>query len=173
MNNKIYTFIISKSGECELIQLFGYANKGLPGVELVGFGQHGRHLKEKLIFLSRQNQFQFPLKRYVLCFEQHRSIVDPKKWDLSWLELPLLILFWSLTGNLPIQRLDNCISCGAIDLEGHLRHYPVDLKKWQKIDEEHRQKEMHLNYIGDALPLELQNIHLLNSEELFCSTDPQ
>lgn len=165
MNQKIYTFIVSKSGEAELIQLFGYANKGLPGLELVGFGQHGKHLKEKLIFLSRQSYIQLPLKRYVLCFEQHRDLVDPKKWDLSWLELPLLILFWSLAGRLPIARLENCLSCGAIDLGGHISHFPVTLKLWDQV----KKKREDICYIGETIPEKQEGVHLLNSKELFLS----
>ena len=169
MNNKIHTFIVSKSGETEVIQLFGYANKGLPGLELVGFGNHGRHLKEKLIFLSRENHLQLSPKRYVLCFEQHRSFIDPKKWEFCWLELPLLILFWSLAGHLPISRLDNCLASGAVELGGHISHFPVPLKTWGYLDEQYLRSGGFLNYIGDALPSRLENIHLICLQELLRS----
>lgn len=100
------------------VHLFGYATKGLPGLEIVGLGKSGRNIKEKLIYLTRQDRIMIPKKRFVLCLEFCEETKNLKEEDYRWLELPLLILYWTLAQVLPIHHLENCFSVGKIGLDG-------------------------------------------------------
>jgi len=101
------------------IEIFGYCSKGMPGLEIVGLGSFGRSLKEKLIFLSRQFGIKIPLKRYVLCIELPTILKGDKSTeDCRWLELPILILFWTLTGTLGLENLDDCVAIGKVQVNG-------------------------------------------------------
>jgi hypothetical protein len=100
------------------VHLFGYATKGLPGLEIVGLGKMGRNIKEKLIYLTRQDKLVIPKKRFVLCLEFSDETKNLKEEDLRWLELPLLILYWTLAEILPIHHLEKCFSVGKIALDG-------------------------------------------------------
>ncbi|MFT6068408.1 MAG: hypothetical protein ACJAT2_000175 [Bacteriovoracaceae bacterium] len=105
-----------KLGELEI---FGYCSKGMPGVEIVGLGPLGRSIKEKLIFLSRQFGIKIPLKRYVLCIDLPVELKKEKSFEsCRWLELPILILFWTLSGRLELENLDDCIAIGKIQVNG-------------------------------------------------------
>lgn len=104
-----------------LVDLYAYATKGVPGLEIVGLGGTGRIIKEKLIFLSRIRGLKFPLKRFVLCVDIKEA---PKKMgELSYLELPLLLLYWSLAGHLNFHNMDDCISSGQLNVNGTI-HLP-------------------------------------------------
>lgn len=100
------------------VHLFGYATKGLPGVEIVGLGKTGRNFKEKIIYLTRLDGLLIPKKRFVLCVEFEDESKNLREEDLRWLELPLLILYWTLAEILPIHQLDNCLSVGKVALDG-------------------------------------------------------
>ncbi len=112
------------SGEKEIIvDLFGYTTRGIPGLEIVGMGKNSRQLKEKLIYLSRKQPEGLPLSRFVLCLDENEKCGQLKDVQLRWLELPFLILFWSLAGLIPLDKLENCFSTGTIGVTGqiHLR----------------------------------------------------
>ncbi|MBT5093856.1 MAG: hypothetical protein HOM21_06425, partial [Halobacteriovoraceae bacterium] len=101
------------------INLFGYTTKGIPGLEVVGLKSYSRSIKEKFIYLTRQQQDQIPLRRYVICTESSGQLLLDEQ-NYRWLELPMLILFWSLAGYLPIQRLDDCLSLGRVSVTGEI-----------------------------------------------------
>lgn len=101
------------------IEIYGYCSKGLPGLEIVGLGSLGRSVKEKLIFLSRQFGIKIPLKRYVLCVELSTQLKKTNASEESrWLELPMMILFWTLSGNLELGNLEDCASVGKVQVNG-------------------------------------------------------
>ena len=113
MENKI-NGVVRSQGRAQLVDLFGYSSKGLPGIEVVGIGNLGRALKEKFVYLSRQQHLKLPPRRYVLCVENREGLVD--KDNFGPLEFPLLLLFWALAGQLPVARLDDCIAHGKVML---------------------------------------------------------
>lgn len=102
------------------VQVFGYATKGLPGLEVVGLGRYSRNIKEKLIYLTRQEGMVLPKRRYVLCVEQDEEVRGIKDDHLRWLELPLLLLYWTLAEGLSIHQLKNCFCAGKVRLDGSL-----------------------------------------------------
>ncbi|MBT7610439.1 MAG: hypothetical protein HN576_11830 [Bacteriovoracaceae bacterium] len=101
-----------------IVDLFGYTTKGIPGLEIIGMGKNSRQLKEKLIFLSRQQPEGLPLSRFVLCLDENLNTAQLKENQLRWLEIPFLILFWSLARLVPLENLENCYSSGTIGVSG-------------------------------------------------------
>ncbi len=99
----------------KIIEPFGYATKGIPGLDIVINGKSGKMMKEKFIFLSRSAGLRFPLKHFVLCLEG--EVVDE---SLPWLELPLFILYLSLAELLPISHLEDCLCSGRLYTSGRL-----------------------------------------------------
>lgn len=102
------------------VDIFGYASNGIPGIEIVGVGKYARSMKEKFIYLSRQKKLKFPLKRFVLCVEGEIEGRKFKEEEYRYLELPLLMMLWSLTGHLPLQHLEDCFAAGKISVEGEV-----------------------------------------------------
>ena len=113
-----------------VVDIFGYSTKGLPGIEIVGLGKYSRSLKEKFIFLSRERKLKFPLRRYVLCIEGEIESKKFKAEEYRYLELPLLIMLWSLTGHLPLERLEDCFAAGKVSVEGDID--PLNLSSLQQ-----------------------------------------
>lgn len=121
MYNGVYRLKALYPGHDKLgeLEIFGYCSKGMPGVEIVGLGTLGRSIKEKLIFLSRQFGIKIPLKRYVLCIDLPLELKKEKSFEnCRWLELPILILFWTLSGKLELENLDDCIAIGKVQVNG-------------------------------------------------------
>lgn len=109
------------TGHMHVVDLFGYATKGIPGIEIVGLGKYSRTLKEKFIYLTKQKELKLPLKRYVLCVEgnlEGKKFIDE---EYRYLELPLLLILWSLSGHLQLEKLDDCFSCGKVSVEGEVK----------------------------------------------------
>ncbi|MBC7540548.1 MAG: hypothetical protein H7281_17115 [Bacteriovorax sp.] len=102
------------------VDIFGYASNGIPGIEIVGVGKYARSMKEKFIYLSRKNKLKFPMKRFVLCVEGELEGKKFKDEEYRYLELPLLLMLWSLTGHLPLQALEDCFAAGKISVEGEV-----------------------------------------------------
>jgi hypothetical protein len=100
-------------------KIFGYSSKGIPGLEVIGLGNKGKIIREKVIYFSKIFNLKIPAKRFVICLEQ----VQGKKLsnhDLSNFELPISILFWVLSGNLKILATDKCYAAGMLKAEGQL-----------------------------------------------------
>lgn len=102
------------------VDIFGYASNGIPGIEIVGLGKYSRSMKEKFIYLSRERKLRFPLKRFVLCIEGEVEGKKFKEEEYRYLELPLLLMLWSLTGHLPLGHLEDCFASGKISVEGEV-----------------------------------------------------
>lgn len=114
------------------VDIFGYASNGIPGIEIVGVGRHARSMKEKFIYLSRQRKLKFPLKRFVLCVEGEIEGKKFKEEEFRYLELPLILMLWSLTGHLPLQALEDCFASGKISVEGEITS--LELTENQQIE---------------------------------------
>jgi hypothetical protein len=110
--------VIPYGNRLVVVELFGHTSKGMSGLELVGLGGLGRTIKEKLIYISKYEQLKFPLLRFLICVELQEEIKEYRATQLRYLELPLLLLFWSLAGHLPISRLDDCFTQGCLTPTG-------------------------------------------------------
>ncbi|MBF0206996.1 MAG: hypothetical protein HQK53_08905 [Oligoflexia bacterium] len=126
MQTRINALYLSKRG-LQKIDIFGYASRGMPGIELVGLGKCCKLIREKFVYISRERNLQIPLKRYVLCVEnlntsEMAASANGKGLDIedgaAWLELPLILIFWHLAGLLPVESLDNCLAGGRVSVDG-------------------------------------------------------
>ena len=100
--------------DTKMLSIFGHANKGIPGLEIIIPGMQTRYLKEKFVYISKNLGLKFPLKKYTICVDTLGESIKSDHADLNWLELPLLILYWSLAGVLPITKLSDCFCGGKI-----------------------------------------------------------
>jgi hypothetical protein len=118
MDRKIKA-VIPIGREHTVLTLFGYATRGVPGIEIVGGGNSARALKEKLVYFTKRSGVRPPAKRYVLCIEEHETLVGSRAQEgRRWLELPLMVLLWSLAEILPLKDLEHCLCAGRLDVEG-------------------------------------------------------
>lgn len=114
------------AGMLNSVDLFGYVSHGIPGIDIVGLGKFGRHFKEKFIYLSRVKNLKMPKRRFVLCVE---GDLDQKKFkddEYRFLELPLLIMLWSLTGHLPFKNLEDCFASGKVGVDGAINYLELN-----------------------------------------------
>lgn len=114
------------------VDIFGYASHGIPGVEIVGVGRYARQMKEKFVYLSRKKNLKFPKRRFVLCVEGELEGKKFKEEEYRYLELPLLMMLWSLTGHLPLEHLEDCFASGKVSVEGEV--IPLLLNENQQKD---------------------------------------
>ena len=133
MQTQLYSFYQTKKGP-ELVTLFGYATKSLPGIEINGLGKYGKAIKEKIIFITRSRGIQIPLKRFVLCVEVEDEWGEMESSVIKNLEFPLLVMYWHLAGALPLSRIDNCAAIGSLTPEGTLSESVSDMNLRQCID---------------------------------------
>ncbi len=110
------------AGQLCSVDIFGYSSHGIPGIEIVGMGKYSRSLKEKFVYLSRVRDLKLPKKRFVLCVEGELEKKKFKEEEYRYLELPLLVMLWSLTGHLPISQLEDCFAAGKVSVEGEVVH---------------------------------------------------
>mgnify|MGYP003999343929 CR=1 FL=1 len=143
--------------QLKVITLFGYCSKGVPGLQLVGVGKNSQYLKEKMVYLSRMQKIKFPLKRFVICLDNCTQ--EATLENIQWLEFPLLIMYWSLAGKIPIHCLSDCLTIGKVDLEGRV-HQPslLDEDFFEKIKFIMGDKKKLIHY-GDRNTGELKYIN--------------
>jgi hypothetical protein len=117
METQLQSCYFTKKGP-QLITLFGYSTKSVPGLEINGLGKYGKAIKEKIVFVTRTRGLQIPLKRFVLNVEMSDDLGDLESSSVKWLEYPLLLHYWFLAGLLPITKLDNCFATGSLSPSG-------------------------------------------------------
>lgn len=141
------------------VHVFGYATKGLPGLEIVGLGKYSRNIKEKLIYLTRLEEVVLPKRRYVLCVEQDEEVKGLREDHIRWLELPLLILYWTLAQTLQIHQLRNCFCAGKVRLDGSLapQKFPEGFLNGPEVSDK---KLLFLVYSKNNIPNECSIIEL-------------
>lgn len=100
------------------LAIYGHTTHGIPGLEISGLGSKGRLIKEKLIFITKKCQFRVPMKRYILCVDVDR--LPREVGDLSWCELPLLVLYWSLAGMMARFDPNDAMLAGQITPHGKI-----------------------------------------------------
>lgn len=128
METQINSFFQSKRGT-QVVRIFGYSSKGIPGLEVNGVGKLSKNIKEKLIYLTRARKLSTPLRRFVICVDLN-DLEETIDWqELKWLEFPILLLYWQLAGLVPISRLDDCLCSGTILSSGEVRQtfVPLDI----------------------------------------------
>lgn len=113
------TGLIKAKQGVESINIFGYSTKGNPGLEIVCSSKIARSLKEKIVYLSKVNRLKIPTRRYVITIELGDSSSAPIS-ELKWLDLPVLLIFWSMAGIIPIKSFDNCFCLGHLDITGEI-----------------------------------------------------
>ena len=143
------------------VEIFGYSTRGVPGLEITGLGAQARGMTQKFVFLSRARHLKVPFKRYQICVEAPlQSGIDVKE-ALTWLELPLLLLYWQLAEVISIFNLDQCLCSGRVHVSGNYELLRVPKPKLESIlTEQNRQ----LSYIGDSELL--SNIKILDTSQI-------
>jgi len=117
MENRMKGFVSCRNSY-RVYNLFGYASKGIPGIEIIGLGSSGRFVKEKFIYLMRREKVKMPLRRFVLCVEGETKLL--KDSDYRWLELPFFILLLKLAGQIQFNQLDDCLASGRVGVDGRV-----------------------------------------------------
>lgn len=126
--------VIPNGSKSHLCEIFGYSTRGVPGLEIVGLGGKGKSIKEKFIYFNKCYELKIPPKRFVLCVDD-QFVVSGKENLHRWLELPFLIMYWSMAGILPIENLTNCLCSGTISTTGAIETLPVDILRTQNLIE--------------------------------------
>ncbi len=151
--------LIPRQNHYHWLNIFGYTSRAQPGLEVLGIGHKGRAIKEKLIFLSKKRKLKFPLNRFVLCIEGQDGF---EKAELEYLELPLLLAFWSMAGFIPIKRLDNCFCSGRLGLEGEISCLDLSSGHWLQIEQALIRRKKRAIYFGESIPIESERIDLIS-----------
>ena len=92
METQIYSYFKTPKG-LKVVTIFGYATRGVPGLEITGFGKLSKNIKEKLIYITRTRKLKLPTKRFVICIDINDFDHDSTSQDLKWLEFPTLLIF--------------------------------------------------------------------------------
>tara|TARA_B100001971_G_C18267904_1_gene595861 strand:- start:11470 stop:11982 length:513 start_codon:yes stop_codon:yes gene_type:complete len=129
--------IINLNSTYSLSTIFGYALNSVPGIEILGIGNKGRLLKEKLVYISRERGLKLRPLKYVISIE---SDLDVKNISLKEIELPILLILWHLAGIIPIESLAKCICVGEIEIDGSIKQPFMDTESLRPILES--QKEL-------------------------------
>lgn len=112
------------------VTIFGYSSRGIPGLEIVGIGADGRIIKEKILYYMRSRKLGFCQKRILIGVDFKH--LGKKNINFQMLEVPILILYLSLCGNLKARNLANCLSVGRFSPDGSFNFdlFNEDLEKF-------------------------------------------
>ncbi len=145
----------------KVINLFGYATKSFPGVEVNGLGRYGKSLKEKFIYLAKEMDIKIPIKRIVLCVEEEDAMNELSNEEKAWIELPLMILFLSLIQHISIGKLDDCFSMGKVSVVGKIIQFELDSEQFSEILKSNNLENLkYISYNCRDLPRGLKVIEL-------------
>ncbi len=133
----------------QFTEIFGYTSKSLPGLEIVGLGIEGRHIKEKFIYLTKVLGLKIPKLRFVLCVETLDLSKEELK-DKQWLELPLLVLYFQLAEILPIEKLCHCVASGKVLSSLKITEPMFEFKKLEELFSKHNELKLLSNFDYDA-----------------------
>lgn len=131
--------IYEQSGGVRMIDIYGHVSNSLPGLEIHGVGPWAKLLKEKFIYLNKSLGLSIPAKKYSITVEDFPSGKQLPTQSMRLVELPLLILYWSLAKQIPLSKLDDCYCCGVVSIDGKieipefseemlLKDIPIDFK---------------------------------------------
>ncbi len=165
MEIKINALVLNRNNY-QWCEVFGYTSKGQPGIEIIGLGSRGRSIKEKLTYLSKRRKLTFPVLRFVICVEGENL----EKADVEYLELPILLAFWSMANIVPIKRLDQCFCSAKVSLEGEIQYLSISSQVWIKIEQNLKKKERDVVYLGENLESEYEGIRVISAHDLLEET---
>lgn len=164
MGTEIQSCFVGKQKK-NLVTLFGYSSRSVPGIEINGLGKWGKLVKEKIIFITRSRSLPIPLKRFVLNVEVLDGMGKLETSNIQWLELPLLTLYWYLASLLPILTLENCFIAGSLSPRGEVKQPSKEVifsnDILQKI------QESKLNVIVSSSQFLPPNIQTIDIKDLF------
>lgn len=149
METQIKSFYKTPQG-MKFVTIFGYTSRAIPSLEINGVGKLSKNIKEKLIFVTRTRKLTIPQKRFVICVEMN-EIDDRHSQYLKWLEFPLLLMFWYLSGLLPISRLSDCLTSGMVNSNGEVIHLETP-ENFSSLVSDHFPSERikNMKYIGNS-----------------------
>lgn len=99
------------------VDIYGISTRGIPGLEINGLGRRGKLLKEKINFITaRYLVSKKNMKRFVISVEANCAEEKIREKGLD-LEVPIIILYWTLLGALPLKNLDECLAIGRISVD--------------------------------------------------------
>lgn len=163
METQLKSVILTDRGP-KPISIFGYANNGLPGLEIIIPGVNTKRLKEKFIFLTKSRKLPIPLKRYLICAET-REIGKHDSYDS--LELSMLILFWHLAGLIPIMNLSDCFCSGTVSSTGKISHYVFNQNFYEELMADYFvEGKKNYTVILDRFTNEIKEVHWLPTHEI-------
>lgn len=119
-----------------LTPIFGYANRGVPGIEIIGLGNQGRSLKEKIIYLNKLNGWDIPQRKYLLCFENEEWDMV-RKMDRRHVELPIWLLYMKLAGKIKMRTMKDVVAAGKLSSRGEIDCFNFSelmAARWNKND---------------------------------------
>lgn len=149
----------------KFVTIFGYATKGIPTLEINGAGHLSRNIKEKIIFLTRKRRLSIPVRRYVICVDINETSRQEGPY-LKALEFPILLLYWYLSGLIPIRNLDDCLTSGWVKTNGDIFQLKTPLRFLKSYNEYFNPIEQKsLKLIGPAGSENL-NLSLIESSLL-------
>jgi predicted ATPase with chaperone activity len=158
--------LIQNRNHFQWCEVFGYTSKGQPGIEVIGLGTRGRAIKEKLTFLSKRRKLTFPVLRFVICVEGDNL----EKANTEFLELPILLAFWSMANTIPIKRLDQCFCNGKVSLEGEVTYLELSHQIWQQLEKSLIKNKKEVIYLGNEIPADITCVNLIKAHQLLAET---
>jgi len=103
------------------VDVYGYATRSIPGIDIVGLGSRGKLIREKINFITNQYKIKRrEAKRYVISVECEVG-EDKLKNLYSDLEFPILILYWSMASIISLKNLDKCWSTGSVNVDFEIK----------------------------------------------------
>ncbi|MAW07486.1 MAG: hypothetical protein CME61_04305 [Halobacteriovoraceae bacterium] len=168
MENQLHS-AIEHRGKIFALKVYGYATRGIPGVEIVGLGNEGRTLKEKIIFLIKSKRLGISRKRIIISVDFNERPIG--KLSASELEIPIFILFLSLNGNLKLKNLSDCFCAGTLKIPFGLdeNFYNDNLKRFlMKIGQDKDRPSKIICPEGFKTPNDYYSIYF---NELFASVN--
>lgn len=114
--------IVPTGQDYKVVSLFGYRTNGIPGIEMKGLPNNQNIVREKLVYLSKMFGIKVPIRRFHLCIDIPKELLRMKKELIEdrFLDLPLLLLYWSLAEVVKIQELEYVFSLGRIEPDGQI-----------------------------------------------------
>ncbi len=160
--------LIPRHQNQQVLGLYAYASNGLPGLEILGLpNAQGKCLKEKVIYLGREQGLALPPKRYMISVEGCESLPRQERDGLKYLELPIIFLFWSMTGHLNLRRPQDCLISGHVGLDGKIHPPPVKSGFWKNLNQLMCARKRHLTVIGPHFPrIQANFLHYFQVREL-------
>ena len=143
------------------INIFGHTGQGIPGLYFTGVvGNVFKIFKEKIFYLVKEKELGIPLRKYSITIEfppKLKDMIGREEYLLD-LELPALILFLQLSGNIRIRRLDKCFSSGRVGVDGRISSRTLCPRFLEQVGLKSGHRACYLNF--DRLPIGITQLSL-------------